>query len=415
MKVQRSERQAAADEGAAVRPRVLKSTDAAVAAVRALLPAIAERAAEVDGACAVSQATIRELEQAGLFGILTPRALGGSALGWEAFVRVVIEIGSVCGSTAWVYGVLNGHNHLLTRFPEQMQRRILSDPTAHIAVVFRLTDAWNATPVAGGYSLSGGQGRFCSGIDHSKWVAINAVIAEGPNAGQLAFAMIEQERVPTLSDWDVLGMRGTQSRSIMIDAVDVPEENLILAMDLAGPPVGPAADELAEGAGFFDWPYFALAPFAIVGAPLGVARGMIDEAAKGLKGRIARFDDEMIAGQAASFYRLSHAAQDIEMAIELILADARRIDAGQFADSSMLEQARFRRNLAGSPQQARTAANRLFEAAGGSGIYAAHPIQRMMRDINAGAAHYAFTDDTAAANYGRALLELPPARTLAFV
>ncbi len=57
----------------------------------------------------------------------------------------------------------------------------------------------------------------------------------------------------------------------------------------------------------------------------------------------------------------------------------------------------------------------LFEGAGGSGIYRKNPIERMMRDVNAGAAHYAFTDDNSAPNYGRALLGLPPARTNNFV
>lgn len=403
------------DKPSAAKAGGLATIEDAVAAVRGLLPGFAARAADVDRNAAVPPESIRELEAAGLFGLLTPRALGGSSLGWEAFVRVVMEIGSVCGSTAWVYGVLNGHNHLLTRFPEHIQRTILSDPTAHIAVVFRLTDTWSATPEAGGYRLAGGQGRFCSGIDHSRWVAVNAIIAEGPNAGQMGFAMIEQHRLPTLPDWDVLGMRGTQSRSIMIEDLHVADENFMLAMDLGGPPVGPAADELAAGKGFYDWPYFALAPFAIVGAPLGVARGMLDHAIAGLRNKIAGFNDEMIAGQAASFHRLSHAEQDIEMARDLILADARRVDARRFGDADLLDQARLRRNLSAAPQLARAAANRLFEAAGGSGIYAAHPLQRMMRDINAGAAHYAFTDDIAAPNFGRALLGLPPARTSAFV
>ena len=42
-------------------------------------------------------------------------------------------------------------------------------------------------------------------------------------------------------------------------------------------------------------------------------------------------------------------------------------------------------------------------------------LARMMRDVNAGAAHYAFTDDLSAPNYGRALLGLPPAKTNTFV
>lgn len=390
---------------------VFASKDEAIAAVRALLPTIAARSAETDRTGNVPPESIRELEDVGLFGVLTPRAFGGSALGWEAFFSIVNEIGTVCGSTAWVFGVLTGHNHMLTRYPLEVQTEILSDPRNHVSVVFRLSDAWSATPTEGGYIINGGQGRFCSGVDYAKWIGINVVITEGPYAGQMAFAMLEQERVTKLDDWHVLGMRGTQSRSIVIDEVFVADARVSLAMDLGGPPIGPAAQE----GGFYDWPYFALAPFAIVGAPLGVARGMIGEAVASVASKLKGCDDEIVAGKAAVFARLSHAATDIEMATELIRADCRRIDQGGFGDASPLEHARFRRDLAAAPQQARGGANSLFEATGGSGIYNKSPISRMMRDVNSGAAHYAFTDDVSAPNYGRALLGLPPAKSNTFV
>lgn len=390
---------------------VLASREAALEVVRALLPAIAEHAAETDRSGTVPASTITALEDAGLFGVLTPRAYGGSALGWEAFYSVVNEIGTVCGSTAWVFGVLTGHNHMMTRFPEDFQERVLTDPRNHISVVFRLSDAWIATPTDGGYIITGGKGRFCSGVDYARWIGINAIIAEGPNAGQMAFCMVEQDHVEKLDDWQVLGMRGTQSRSIVIKDVFVAEDRVSLAMDLAGPPVGPAATE----APFYEWPYFALAPFAIIGAPLGVARGMIDEAAAGIKAKLGGADDEVIAGRAAVFGRLAHAALDIRMATQLIREDCQRIDEGRIGEMTPLDHARFRRDLGAAPQQARRAANSLFESAGGSGIYDTNPLGRKMRDVSAGAAHYAFTDDLAAPNYGRAMLGLPPAKTNAFV
>lgn len=399
-------------KGAAdISPPVLASKAEAVEAVRKLLPAIAARAAQTDASGNVAPDTIKEMEQAGFFGVLTPRAFGGSALGWETFYSVVNEIGTVCGSTAWVYGVLTGHNHMLTRFPVEVQRDILSDPKNHISVVFRLSDAWTATPAEGGYVITGGQGRFCSGVDYARWVGINAIVKGGPNDGQLAFCLIEQDRIAKLDDWQVLGMRGTQSRSIVVEGVFVEEGRVVLAMDLGGPPVGPAAEEAA----FYEWPYFALAPFAIVGAPLGVARGMVDQALKGVSGKLKGLDDEMVAAQAAIFARLSHAALDIETATDLILKNVRRIDEGRFGEAGPLEHARFRRDLAAAPQRARAAANRLFESSGGSGIYDHNPMGRMMRDVNAGAAHYAFTDDLSAPNYGRAMLGLPPAKTNTFV
>jgi 3-hydroxy-9,10-secoandrosta-1,3,5(10)-triene-9,17-dione monooxygenase len=134
-----------------------------------------------------------------------------------------------------------------------------------------------------------------------------------------------------------------------------------------------------------------------------------------VKDKLAGLDDEIVAGKASVFGRLSHAALDIEMATDLILKDARRIDEGRFDEMGPLDHARFRRDLAAAPQQARSAANSLFESSGGSGIYDKNPLGRMMRDVNAGAAHYAFTDDLSAPNFGRALLGLPPAKTNTFV
>lgn len=392
-------------------PPRLESTEEALAAVRALLPRFAEFARDTDQNRRVPAESIRALENAGLFGILTPRAFGGSALGWRAFFSVVSEIGSVCGSTAWVYGVMTGHNHMLTRFPVHVQERILGTPGSHISVVFRLSEPWKATPAKDGYVLTGGQGRFCSGVDYAKYVGVNAVIDSGPNAGQLAFCMIDKDRLELLDDWHTLGMRGTQSRSIVIDNVFVSDEMTALAVDLGGPAVGPAAEE----GPVFSWPYFAIAPYAIVGAPLGVARGALTTALTGVKKRIAGWDDELLATMAALYSRLSHSDQDIASAHSLILDDLKTVDTVEFAAVDPLVLARFRRDLAAAPQLARYATIRLFEGSGGSAIYQNGTLERMLRDVNAGAAHYAFTDDIAASNYGRALLGLPPAKSNNFV
>jgi len=323
----------------------------------------------------------------------------------------VSEIGSVCGSTAWVYGVLTGHNHMLTRFPEAVQERVLAVPGQHLAVVFRLSQPWVATPTEGGYTLTGGQGRYCSGVEYAKYVGINAVIESGPNAGQLAFCLIETERLELLDDWHTLGMRGTQSRSIVIDGIFVSDDMSALAVNLAGPAVGPAAQE----GPVYSWPYFAIAPFAIVGAPLGVGRGALATTLEATKKRLSGWDDELIATMAAHFSRLSHCDQDIEAAHNMILRDLEVVDTTEFSSVQPLILARFRRDLAAAAQLTRHAVVRLFEGGGGSAIYANGPIERMMRDVSAGAAHFAFTDDLAAPNYGRALIGLPPAKSNTFV
>ncbi len=394
------------------RPPVLASHNDALVAVRELLPRIAERAAAVDRDRAVSAETIRELEEAGLFGVLTPKSYGGSALGWKTFASVVMELGSVCGSTAWTYGVLTGHNHLLTRFPESVQERLLTDPAQHVSVVFRLTEPFIATAKeGGGYVLSGGQGRFCSGIDFAKWVGVTATIKGGPNDGQFAFCLAEKEKLGQIDDWQTMGMRGTGSRSIDVDGVEVAEEMTALAVDANGPAVGPALEE----GGFFTWSYLAIAPLAIVGAPIGAARGVLRETLNMVNKRLKGLDDELVATHSATFARISRAAQDIDCAELLLMNDFDQIDGKNFSEATPLDFARIRRDTAAAAQLARHAANSLMEAAGASSIYEKAGIERMFRDVNAGAAHFAFMEDGVAPNYGRALLGLPPARTNAFV
>lgn len=395
-----------------VNTAVLSNHDEAIAAVRALLPKIAERAPAVDSERGVSAETIRELEEAGLFGLLTPKGYGGSALGWRTFVSVVMELGSVCGSTAWTFGVLTGHNHMLTRFPESVQERLLTDPAQHVAVVFRLTEPFIATAKPeGGYVLSGGQGRFCSGIDHAKWVGVTATIKGGPNDGQFAFCIAEKDKLRQIDDWQTMGMRGTGSRSIDVDGVEVSEEMTATAIDLSGAPVGPAAQE----GGFFTWAYLAIAPFAILGAPLGAARGLLGESLKMVNKRLKGLDDELVATHTATFARLSHAAQDLDCAEALVMKDLEMVDTVDFSEMGPKEFTLLRRDLAAAPKLARYAAVSLFEGSGASSIYEKAGLERMFRDVNAGAAHFAFTDDNAAPNYGRALLGLPPARTNTFV
>lgn len=94
---------------------------------------------------------------------------------------------------------------------------------------------------------------------------------------------------------------------------------------------------------------------------------MIDLGVESMKGKLKGCDDEIVAGRAQAFGRLSHAALDIEQATGLILADARRIDEGRFGEMTPLDHARL------PPQPGRHAAGArrrqlTFEAAGGSGV-----------------------------------------------
>ena len=96
--------------------------DAYLERVRALIPALRQRAPHMEQLRRLPDATLKEFQEAGLFRALQPERYGGYELDPSVFYQAVMDIGTVCGSSAWVLGVLGVHNWQLALFPEQAQR-----------------------------------------------------------------------------------------------------------------------------------------------------------------------------------------------------------------------------------------------------------------------------------------------------
>ena len=71
----------------------------AVAKANALVERLRSRAAEVDAERRISDESIAEINDAGLFRISAPRMFGGSQLGISPLIQTVATIASGCGST----------------------------------------------------------------------------------------------------------------------------------------------------------------------------------------------------------------------------------------------------------------------------------------------------------------------------
>ncbi|HWW63812.1 MAG TPA: acyl-CoA dehydrogenase family protein [Sphingomonadaceae bacterium] len=382
----------------------LESGDAALATARALLAEIGESDPLSDQERHLPDALVDRMRASGLFGLVMPRNLGGSGLGFADLVRVTAEIGAASGSAAWIFGVLAGHSWLINLFPERAQREIMGDPTTLIATVFRL--GGTVTSEGDGYRLTGGSGRFCSGIDYATWVIIGNAVKLPDGRMEPRFFMVPKTDIEIVDDWRTMGMRGTGSRSIRISDAFIPAyRSCSLADMLAG--TTPGAN-LHEGA-IYRMPFSSLAPFSIVGAPLGMARGVVQRFAEELGKKLADADALEVAEQSATLARLAECGAEIDAALALVISDAEMIDRARAPeDVSALQRQQIPRNWAFAVQKARHAANRIFEGAGGSAIYDGHPMQRLFRDVNSAAQHFAFTWDRAMAAYGRELAGLHP-------
>ena len=389
-------------EGAGGWPR-LGSGAEALAVVRDLTPAIraADQPSEQDRN--LSADLVEKMRAAGLFGLVMPRELGGSGLGFADLVRVTAEIGAISGSAAWIFGVLAGHSWLINLFPEQAQSEIMGDPTTLIATVFRMGGA--VVPEGDGYRLTGATGRFCSGINYATWIIIGNAVKLPDGRMEPRFFVVPKSDIEVVDDWQTMGMRATASRSIRIADAFIPAyRSCSLADMLAGTTPGA---KLHDGA-IFRMPFSSLAPFSIVGAPLGMAQGMVRRFAADLGGKLADAEPLEVAEQSATLARLAENGAAIDAALALVTLDAEMIDrARQPEEVTPLQRQQIPRNWAWAVQTARHAANHVFEVAGGSAIYDGDPMQRMFRDINSSAQHFAFTWDRAMTAYGRELAGLP--------
>ncbi len=376
----------------------------ALACARALTPALRERAARCETLRVIPEETIEDLHESGLLKLMVPRRFGGAELGFTELVTTGAELAAACGSSGWVYCVFAGHNWCVGLFPEQAQLEVFAAPRALTASIFRY--AAEVTPVAGGYRLANGRGRFSSGIDHADWVLLGVTVTRG-DSSEARMCLVPTSDVEIVDDWHTVGMRGTGSRSVTIAAAFIPEHRTCSTADLMRG-VSPGS-RLHADAGAFGVPFSIGGAFCLVGAPLGMARGAFDTFTAATSGKLRNLRAEQLAEKGALFARLSAAGADIDASLALILADCAFIDGlAAPKDMSATDRARLRRDLAFAVGRCRTAANRLFEGAGGGAIYDAEPLQRAWRDLNAASAHMAFSWDDAVADFARARLELPP-------
>jgi 3-hydroxy-9,10-secoandrosta-1,3,5(10)-triene-9,17-dione monooxygenase len=225
------------------------------------------------------------------------------------------------------------------------------------------------------------------------------------------FFVVPRQDIEVVDDWFSVGMRGTGSRSIRIRDAFVPEHRSVGVEALS---TGAAPGAEFHGAPLYRVPFQLVAPFSIIGAPLGIARGALDVFRRGLEPWLEPLSETELAGRSPTFARFAHAAAEVDAAQTLVLADAQRIDGLTRPDVlSAVEKARIPRDWAYAAQASREAVSRLFTAAGGSATLEGSDIQRLWRDVSSASQHFAFVWDTAMSDFGRVSFGLQPQNPVA--
>jgi 3-hydroxy-9,10-secoandrosta-1,3,5(10)-triene-9,17-dione monooxygenase len=375
--------------------------------VRALIPAIRERALPAERLRRLPEETFAEFQEAGLFRCLQPKRYGGYELDPDTLYQAVMEIGAVCGSTAWILGVIGIHNWHLALFAPQAQDDVWGKDTG-IQVSTSLAPTGTVTRVDGGFRLRG-RWSFSSGCDFCQWAALGGLVpplGDGDAPDMRTFLVPRSDY--TIDDtWYAVGLCGTGSKDVVVDDAFVPEyrtHSYRDAFHLTNP--GAAVND----APLYRLPFGLVFPACISSPAIGVALGALEAFRDQTTIRISPRDRSRVAEDPFAQLALAEAAAEVTAARDRLL--------GNFAEAmrtvrdgtalSLAQRARYRWDTAKAVDRSVRAVDHLFEASGGRGVFLDNPIQRAWRDVHAIRAHAGNNLERAAFVFGRSEFGLPP-------
>ena len=369
---------------------------------RALIPRLAERAPAATRARTVPEETIADYREAGILRILQPRRFGGMQARFSLFSRIVEEFTFGCASSAWVYAVLAEHQWIVAQYPEQAQIDVWGDDPLAVAAS-SLAPRAAAKPVPGGGWRLSGRFPFSSGCDHAQWAILGAFLGEAGDSRTIAYLLVPLAEIAIVDDWQVLGLAGTGSKSLVLDDVFVPAHRAVMVADLfAGTPPGAAVHPdypvLRAPRGFLV--SYSLPPVAIA-----LGRRALDLVSRDLSTRVSRGVSRMAQSEVVQM-TLGEAAAAIDAAT-LLLHHGREYSTSEVGTGRRIgevEALRARRNMVYAQHQVGWALERLCELSGARWVYDSDKLQEMRRDVMTILTHHAASRAAAFAPYGQRLL-----------
>ncbi|NII81533.1 MULTISPECIES: acyl-CoA dehydrogenase [unclassified Pedobacter] len=260
----------------------------------------------------------KQLGELGLMGVLVPEEYGGSGLGYQEYVDIIVEVARVCGSIGLS---LAAHNSLCTGHilafanEEQKQKWLPKLATAEWIGAWGLTEAntgsdalrMMTTAVEDGddYIINGAKNWITHGKSSDIAVVMVRTGEQGSSKG--ISAIVVERGTPGFTAGkkeNKLGMRASETTEMIFDNCRVPKANLL----------GNVGEGFKQAMKVLDGGRISIAALA-----LGIAKGAFDAAVAYSKQR-QQFGQPISSFQAISF-KLADMATEIEAA-ELLIRQA---------------------------------------------------------------------------------------------
>ncbi|MFE6224950.1 3-hydroxy-9,10-secoandrosta-1,3,5(10)-triene-9,17-dione monooxygenase oxygenase subunit [Streptomyces sp. NPDC057854] len=374
-------------------------------AVRALAPALRARADQAEELRRVPDASIAELEAAGFFRLLRPRAHGGLAADPGVFHAAVHEIAKACGSTGWTAALLGVHPWYAAQFDPRAQDDLwaVGDPAL---ICSSHAPTGTVTPVAGGHRLTG-RWHLAAGADHAGWALLGGLVSDTDGRPRdLRTFLLPRTDYRVDDVWDTVGLRGSGGNDIVVDDAFVPAHR-----SLGYGPVTTlrCPGHAANPEPVYRMPYAALFTTTVSTVMVGIAEGAYDHHVGTARGGPALPHGRRLAEDPFAQVRVARAAGEIDAArLQLARNTAELYESARAGtDPSTALRARARRDQVLATERALTAVDLLRENTAGSPLRGdGDVLARAWRDLHTGRGQAANDIDRALALFGRAAVGL---------
>jgi 3-hydroxy-9,10-secoandrosta-1,3,5(10)-triene-9,17-dione monooxygenase len=371
-----------------------------VEAARAIAPVLRDNADQAERESRLTVEATEALRRAGLFRLGVPASLGGAETDLMTCLAVTSEVALACPSSAWVVALSYGTQQMAGTFGEQVRTDLWGNDV-DVAMCGSFSGFGLVATRADGGQLVSGRWPWASGCYQAGWAALGMpIVNDADEVVDQGLGLAPLEALSIEDTWDMAGMRGTGSNTVVADEVFVPDHQIRRFADILDgvgePPIEP----------FYRIPTGSLT-LVLAGVMHGIARSAFEQTMQVVDSDkpLAMSIYRRLADSPSVQASLADAATLIDSSWLHMArsAEALREAAAAGARPDITMRARVRMDAAHASRCLREAVQLLLTVSGASSFSRTKVIQRNWRDLETAARHPNLNEGLTRETYGRAL------------
>lgn len=347
-----------------------------------------EQAIEAEKLGQLPDATVKTMKSIGSIRLLQPQSHGGLEVHPREFAETVMATAALDPAAGWINGVVGVHPYQLAYADPRVAEEIwASDVDTWVASPYAPQGV--ARPVDGGYLFTG-RWQFSSGTDACDWIILGAMVGDADGRPLMPPTMLHmilprKDYEIVADSWDVVGLRGTGSKDVIVKDAFVPDYRTMDGMKVMD---GTAQIEAGMTKTLYKMPWSTMFPLGISSATIGICEGALAAHLDYQRERVGA-NGTAIKDDPYVMYEIGEAAAEINASRLALLGNVDMIydivDSG--GEVTFEQRAAVRRSQIRAVWRAVTAVDQIFARSGGNALRMDKPLQRYWRDAHAGMAH----------------------------